>query len=102
MEAGNLTSGVVTAVTLEADRTDGKIGNQYKVKIQGCEVIIEASDFLVYSVGDRVAVVKVASINAAADKSFTWLDQPILKATDKGTEKTNYIIIPAAFYRPAE
>jgi len=93
MEIGNLTSGVVTAVTLEADRTDGKIGNQYKVKIQGCEVTIEASDFLVYSVGDRVAVVKVASINAAADKSFTWLDQPILKATDKGTEKPWTVMI---------
>jgi hypothetical protein len=99
VETGNLTSGVVTVVTLEADRTDGKIGNQYRVKIQGCEVIIEASDFLVYAVGDRVAVLKLDSIVTAATKSFTWLDQPTFKSTDNLTEKITYLILPATFYK---
>jgi len=97
LETWNLTSGVVTEVTLEADRTDGQIGNQYKIKIQGCEVSIEASDFLLYSVGDRVAVVKMDSIETAPTKSFTWLDQPTFKKEHEGELVTNFIIIPATF-----
>jgi hypothetical protein len=102
VETWNLTSGVVTEVTLEEDRTDGQIGNQYKIKIQGCEVNIEASDFLLYSVGDRVAVLKMDSIETVPTKSFTWLDQTAFNKTDEeeaaeGQAITNYVIIPAVF-----
>ena len=101
METGNLTSGVVTSVTLEEDREDEGIGNEYKVKIQGCEVTIYSSDFFLYTVGDRVAILKVDSAAAKQEKSFTWNDQLTLAfdQTDKGMIITNYIIIPATFYK---
>ena len=107
LETGNLTSGVITAVTLEAARTDGGIGSLYTVKIQGCSVQIEATDFCSYSVGDRVAILKVDSTatpvtdeeKAAAKKSFTWLDQVHFNADDKDTIVTNYVIAPATFYK---
>jgi hypothetical protein len=99
METGHLTSGIVTEVTAETERTDGKAGNQYKVKIQGCEVMVDSSDFLSYSVGDRVAILKIDTTETAATKSFTWLDQAHLKAADSGKTKANYVIIPATFYK---
>ena len=102
METGNLTSGVVTEVTLEADRTDGGTGDLYKVKIQGCEVQIAASDFLRYSVGDRVAVLKTGSL-AKADKAFTSLNQTYLKDSDSFTKTLVisglYVILPLTFYK---
>lgn len=99
METWNLTSGVVTEVILEAARTDSGTGNQYKAKIQGCEVLIDATDFLLYSVGDRVAVMKVASTAAVATKSFTWLDQPTFKETDELTIRTDFVILPSTYYK---
>ena len=99
IEVRNLTSGVITAVTLESARTDSGIGNQYKIKIQGCEVIVDATDYLMYGIGDRVAVLKVDSTGTSATKSFTWLDQPTLKSTDVLTKKSNYVILPATFYK---
>jgi len=101
MDTGNLTSGVVTSVTLEEDREDKGIGNEYKVKIQGCEVTIYSSDFFLYAVGDRVAILKVDSTETKQEKSFTWNDQLELAfdGTDKGKIITNYIIIPATFYK---
>ena len=99
METGNLTSGIVTEVTREADRPAGSIGDEYKVLIQGCTVTIYPSDFLYYEVGDRVAVLKIDSTTAKAEKSFTWLDQVALKDTDEDTVKTNFIIVPCTFYK---
>lgn len=97
IETWNLTSGVITEVTLEEDRTDGLIGNRYKAKVQGYELLIEASDFLLYSVGDRVGILKMDSITTVPDKSFTWIDQKAIKDAEEGQAKTTYIIIPAAF-----
>jgi hypothetical protein len=99
METGNLTSGEVIAVTREADRPEGSIGDEYSVLIQGCMVTIYPSDFLSYEVGDRVAILKVDSTTTKADKSFTWLDQVTFKDTDEGTVQTKHIIIPATFYK---
>lgn len=107
LETGNLTSGIVTKVTLETDREDGGTGNEYDVKIQGCEVTVYSTDFYDYKVGDRVAILKLDSTatpstdeqKAAAKKSFTWLDQVHLKASDGNTVKSNLVIIPATFYK---
>lgn len=101
LETGNLTSGVITKVTLEEDREDGEVGNQYDIKIEGCEVTLDASDFFLYKVGDRVAVLKLDSTATKADKSFTWIDQKetVFDSTDKGKVITNYIIIPLTFYK---
>ena len=107
METGNLTSGVITAVKLEAARTDGGTGNEYTVKVQGCSVIVYPTDFYDYKVGDRVAILKkdstVAPITEAqieeSQKSFTWLKQTHLKKADEAVKKSNYLIFPASFYK---
>lgn len=96
VETHYLTSGVITAVTLEADRTDGGTGNEYTVKIQGCPIIAYSSDFYDYQIGDRVAIMKLDSVTAT--ESFTWLKQAHLKAADEGVAKENYVIIPCTFY----
>lgn len=100
IETANLTSGEITEVILEEDRTDEGIGNIYKIKIEGCEVYLEASDFFVYKVGDRVAVLKMDSTEIKQTKSFTWQDQRgiVFDSSDKDTIIENYIIIPATFY----
>jgi hypothetical protein len=103
METGNFTSGIVTERTLEAARTDDGTGDLYKVKIQGCEIQVTASDFLRYDVGDRVAIMKVSSTATAIEKSFTANDQTHLKDSDSYTKtlviNTNYIIVPMSFYK---
>ena len=101
METANLTSGVITAVTIEEDRTDEGIGNQYTVDVEGCSVILEASDFFLYKVGDRVAILKMDSTETRQDASFSWLNQRevVFDSSDKDQEITNYVIVPMAFYR---
>jgi hypothetical protein len=99
MDTWNLTSGVVTEVIAEEARTDSRKGNQYKVKIQGCEIYVESSDYFEYSVGDRVAILKTDSTSQCIDQSYTWNHIEAMTAADKGTTKYNYIIIPAVFYQ---
>jgi hypothetical protein len=103
IETRNLTSGIITEVTLEDDRPDSGTGDLYKVKIQGCEIQIAASDYLRYSVGDRVAVMKLDSTTTAAEKSFSTQDQTYLKDSDSYTKtlviNTNYVIIPCTFFK---
>lgn len=101
VETNNFTSGVVTAITLEANR-GGAVGNLYSIKIQGCVIQAQSSDFFTYSVGDRVAVIKIDSL-APATKSFTSLNQYYFKDSDSLTKKstilTNYVIVPMTFYK---
>ncbi len=100
METGNLTSGVVMERTLEEDRLDGGTGDLYLVKIQGCELMIEATDFCRYSVGDRVAVLKTGSL-APAEKAYSSNDQKYLKESDTKTLviNTDRVIVPLNFYK---
>ncbi len=109
VETRHFTSGIITKVTLEKDR-GGATGNLYKIRVQGCEIQIAASDFLVYSVGDRVAVLKMKKASPSNVKtssltpmtaSFTFLDETYLKESDgkKTGTNTDYIIIPITFYR---
>jgi len=93
-----LTSGIVIEVKLEEDRTDEKTGNQYKIKVQGCEIIVEATDFLLYSVGDRVSVLKLGKIEIEQEKSYLWNDLETFVEADKGTEQPYYVIFPGTFY----
>lgn len=112
IETNNLTSGVITAITLAKDRTDyltprvgsQYLGDQYTVKIQGCEVLIESVDFYNYSVGDRVAILKVDSTLVdktlpVSNKSFTWINQIALKDTNKLKILVNRVIIPFTFFK---
>ena len=103
VETKTLTSGVIVSVILEKDR-NGEIGNAYNVKVHGCEVQIVSTDFFLYSVGDRVAIIKTDKVEAAkATKSYRWLDQVPIRETDsfikKGTILTNCVISPLTYFK---
>jgi hypothetical protein len=107
METRTLTSGIITEITLEKDRTDGvneNVGDLYFIKIQGCEVAVLSSDFFKYAVGEKVAIVKIDGVAVnPATTSFSWLDQFTFKDALKVKEgqynvMENYVIIPATFY----
>jgi len=98
METQYLTSGLIVSVTLEADRTDGGVGNAYTVKIQGVSVIIYSTDFFSYSAGDRVAVLKTGSMTMAT-KAFSSFQQTSMKKVDENVVKSTYVIIPATYYK---
>lgn len=99
VETQNLTSGVITSVTLEADRTDGEIGNEYKVKVNGTEITAYASDFKLYAVNDRVAILKRWTTAEAATKAFTWLDQKNGTHPVKDEKSYEFVILPITFYK---
>lgn len=98
METQNLTSGVITMVTLEAARTDGGIGNEYWVKVNGIEFIAYASDFKLYAVGDRVGVLKRWTVMTRAARSFTWKDQRDGTHPTKNEVSLEFMIMPVTFY----
>jgi hypothetical protein len=97
VETTYFTSGIVQEVTLEAARTDGGVGNLYKVQVQGVEILLVATDFLLYSAGDRVALMKTTTTSA---KSFTANNQVHLQSgTSALVINTEYIIVPITFYK---
>jgi len=100
IETNSLTSGTVMSITKEADRTDSGVGDQYKVRVQGWDILIETSDFLEYEVGDRVGVLKLPSVKEeSVETSFIWSDMPELEAKDKNEKNGDYIILPIEFYK---
>jgi hypothetical protein len=99
VETQNLTSGVITQVTLEADRTDGGVGDEYWVKINGIEIIAYASDFKLYEVDDRVAILKRWTTSAKATRSFTWKDQRDGQHPIKDQVSLEFVIMPITFYK---
>jgi len=127
-ETAYLTSGAITAITEETDRTDDGIGKQYTVKVHGVELTINASDFYGFEVGDRVGVLKHDGIydwyglaEVDGDLVMGWwpqsrnsysFDEEWLVKDDKVTrkkqkeEKTiwdhDYMIIPIEFYKEEE
>lgn len=103
IETNSLTSGIVMSITKEADRTDSGVGDQYKVRVQGWDILIETSDFLEYEVGDRVGVLKLPSVKEeSVETSFIWSDMPVLEAKDKDEKNDDYIILPIEFYKEEE
>lgn len=98
VETQSLTSGVITMVTLEASRTDGGIGDEYWVKVNGIEFIAYTSDFRRYAVDDRVAVLKRWTINGKATRSFTWKDQRDGTHPVKDQVSLEFMIMPVTFY----
>jgi len=97
-ETQNLTSGVITLVTLEADRTDGGIGDEYWVRVNGIEFIAYASDFKRYAVNERVGVLKRWTVTSKASRSFTWKDQRDGTHPVKNEVSLEFVIIPVTFY----
>ncbi len=94
-----LTSGVVTERTLEEDREDDGIGDEYKIRIHGIEITIYTTDFYRYEVDERVAVVKSSDLQRnLPEKPFDWITMN--NRWDKKKDQTyrDYMIIPIAFY----
>ena len=100
VETGELTSGVITEVILEENRTDGgTVGNLYFVKIQGCEVAVESTDFFTYAVGERVVIVKIDELTeTVADESTTVENMFLFTEANKLDNLNNYVIVPLSFY----
>jgi hypothetical protein len=99
VETQNLTSGVITQVTLEVNRIDRGIGNEYWVKVNGIEFIAYASDFKLYEVDERVAVLKRWTIGSKTERSFTWKDQRDGTHPVKNQVSLEFMIIPITFYK---
>jgi len=103
IETSNFTSGIVTEVTLEANRTDNGVGDLYKVSVQGCVIQVTATDFFRYAVGDRVGILKYQSITTVYVNAFNSNNQTHLKESDGFAKtsviNTNYIIVPVTFYK---
>jgi len=100
VETNNLTSGIVVSITREANRTDSGVGDQYKIKVQGWDILIDTSDFMEYEVGDRVGVLKLPSVQEeSVETSFIWSDMPVLESKDKNEKNGDYIILPIEFYK---
>ena len=100
-ETNVFTGGIITAITLEDDRTDSGVGSLYTVKVQGREIKINASDFYSYAVGDRVGILKVASVSESlAEESFCWKNQKRITAedVDQFFDNDQYVIVPINFY----
>lgn len=114
METKTLTTGIITDLILEEDRTDGvndDVGDLYFIKIQGCEVAVLTSDFFRYAVGERVTLVKLDRVNTTytgelaykerwpAKADTMWTFKETTKKTEEGyTVMENYIIVPLTFY----
>lgn len=99
VDTGNLSSGIVTARTLEEDREDGGIGDEYKILYHGIEITCYASDFYRYEVGERVAVLKVNSTKTKAERAFNHLDEKHYGEPENGETSTDYVIVPFTYYR---
>ena len=98
-ETEQLTSGIVVAVTDEDDRECG-IGKEYKINVQGIDIFVYSSDFLVYNVDDRVALLKILSVKEKLkEKSFVWTDVYLMEELDRDRSTYDYLIIPFEFYK---
>jgi len=98
VDTGNLSSGIVKEITLEADRTDGGAGDEYKILYHGIEITVYASDFYQYEVGERVAVLKVGSTATKAERAFNHLDQKQYGEPEEGSTSTDYMIVPFTYF----
>jgi len=99
VETGNLSSGIVTAITLEENRTDDGIGDEYKIRYHGIEITVYASDFYRYTVGERVAVLKLGSTATKATRAFSFVDQKQYGEPEPDSVSADYIIIPMTYYK---
>lgn len=98
VDTRNLTSGVITEVTEDVEHPNGTTCTKYKIKIHGIELTVFSSDFVVYEVGKRVAVLKLQSIEDSSEKAFTFVDQKTFGDPVKDKEEVNYVVIPMTFF----
>jgi len=92
VDTQHLTSGVVVAAA------EAEVGSKYKIAVHGIECWAYPSDFKTYSIGDRVAIVKLGSTSAEATRAFSFKDQKEYGEPTEGSAVTDYIIVPLTFY----
>ena len=68
-ETEHYTSGVVEEV-IPPDEAQDEVGSVYKVNVNGESLYVQSSDFLEYSVGERVTVLKVGATDTS--ENFNW------------------------------
>lgn len=103
VETKQLSSGIVVDKTVEADRTDGGIGTEYKVKIHGWEVYCYSSDHKEYEINDRVGLLKIKEVSESyITQSFLWRDMTAMEQKDKDSKTYDYLIIPISFFKKEE
>ena len=109
-ETNYYTSGVVTEVL---QPPEGAFGLVYKCVVRGVEVCVASSDFYEYTVGDRVAILRINDLDRFLDQTrgnFKWKEMEDLIAREKMEKETpsnlpyvvnpNMMILPMSFYKP--
>lgn len=109
-ETNYYTSGIIIEIL---QPPEGSIGLVYKCVVRGVEVCIASSDFYGYSLGDRVAILRVNDLDRFMDPvkgNFKWKEMEDLIAREKLEKQTpsnapyiinsNMIILPMSFYKP--
>lgn len=97
----DLTSGVIFDVTEAIEHpVTGTSCTEYLVKVHGRYVSVYSSDFLEYSVGDRVCIFKSVEIEIGdREKPFTHLNQFTQGDPEETPVSTvNFTILPITFY----
>ena len=102
IDTENLSSGIVQSVTLEANRPAGSVGDEYVILYHGIPITVHTSDFYQYTVGERVAVLKLGSTATKAEKAFNFTDQKNYGEPEKGSTSTDYVIVPLTYYKEKE
>jgi len=62
-------------------------------------ITVYASDFYQYTVGERVAVLKVRSTEKKIDAAFSFVDQKQYGEPANGSKSEDYVIIPITYYK---
>lgn len=103
----DLSSGVIKEVTADQEHPDTGVScTKYKVRYHGEDCYVYSSDFLEYTVGDRVGIVKLGTHlteGAFIDDSFTMVEQQWIgdmsPVDGVMQETTDLVIIPITYYK---
>jgi hypothetical protein len=99
-----------TAATATAVHPNGTSCTKYRVRVHGIDIYAYSSDFLVYTVGSRVGILKLDSTPdppvgkcKVADKvegtCFNWKDQKAFGDPSPRETSVKYVIIPITFFQ---
>ena len=110
LETNYYTSGIITEIL---QPPEGSFGLVYRCIVRGMEVCIASSDFYGYTVGDRVAILRINDLDRFRDTTkgnFKWKEIEDLIAREKMEKETpsnvpyivnpNMMILPMSFYKP--
>jgi hypothetical protein len=109
VETNHYTSGIVKEKMVTDEDVHGSV---YKCVVRGIEICIATSDFYEYSIGERVAIVRLNDLDRFTINpkgNFLWKDMEDLIAREKYERETpsnlpyivnpNMMIVPMSFYQ---